>query len=236
MASRTPDNQAPDEEEKPNQPGAWIVTFSDCMTLLLCFFVLMLTYSSFDEMSLKRLSGAFRYDSLESIFPLKRSVPESMVKPVDRHVHDTEKGSETPTDLRHKKVRDPKRMQGILDTDAYRDRKVFYVPAEKMFWGNGLVMKEQGKSYLDMIASFLNVMPCFVIINDSRPDPVPSDDGSMPDPCLARAWEMVRYCVEKHGVAPSYFNIAADGGAVARERFGGRPVIEFALVAPRVYQ
>ena len=42
----------PDED-----PGApeWMVTFSDCMTLLLTFFVLLLSFSSFDD------DGVFRH-------------------------------------------------------------------------------------------------------------------------------------------------------------------------------
>ena len=35
-------------EEAPSAPE-WMVTFSDCMTLLLTFFVLLLTFSSFDD-------------------------------------------------------------------------------------------------------------------------------------------------------------------------------------------
>lgn len=236
MTSGTRKNQPAELEDNPNEPGAWIVTFSDCMTLLLCFFVMMLTFSSFDELSLKRLSGAFSYDAMESIFPLRRSIPDSMVPPIDRQKHDTKKGSETPTDQRGSIVLHPKQMPEILGQDAHRDRKVFFVPAEKMFWGNGLVMREQGKGYLDMIASFLDMMPCFVIVNDSRVSAGSSADGGDGKASLARAWEMVKYCKDKHGIPASYFSLAADGGVVARERFGGRPVIEFALVAPRVYR
>ncbi|MHC4104970.1 MAG: flagellar motor protein MotB, partial [Planctomycetota bacterium] len=36
------------EDEAPGAPE-WMVTFSDCMTLLLTFFVLLLSFSSFDD-------------------------------------------------------------------------------------------------------------------------------------------------------------------------------------------
>lgn len=218
-------------QQDPGGPGEWIVTFSDCMTLLLCFFVLMLTFSSFDKVTLKQLSGAFSYASLESVFPRKMSVTDSMVEPVPRQVHATHKGSEMPTDLPAQTPPDPRRMEELLNADAHRDRKVFYIPVEKMFWGNGLVMRDEGKGYLDMIASFLDVMPCFVIINESRPPGSGTERES-----LGRAWQMVKYCKDRHGLPARYFSIAADGGAVSRERFDGQPVVEFALVAPRVYR
>ncbi len=41
-------NRQPELQKEQGAPE-WMVTFSDCMTLLLTFFVLMLSFSSFDE-------------------------------------------------------------------------------------------------------------------------------------------------------------------------------------------
>ena len=57
------------EDDGPPAIGEWIVTFSDCMTLLLCFFVLLLTFSSFDEEALKRIAqttGAKYYRAVDT--------------------------------------------------------------------------------------------------------------------------------------------------------------------------
>ena len=43
------------EEEDPGGAPEWMVTFSDCMTLLLTFFVLLLSFSSFDKETLPAL-------------------------------------------------------------------------------------------------------------------------------------------------------------------------------------
>ena len=59
MASK--DRQPVVDEGGPSVPD-WMITFSDCMTLLLTFFVLLLSFSSFDEASLSKLDGAFRVD------------------------------------------------------------------------------------------------------------------------------------------------------------------------------
>ena len=45
-------------EEAPGGAPKWMVTFSDCMTLLLTFFVLLLSFSSFDDKAFRKMSTA----------------------------------------------------------------------------------------------------------------------------------------------------------------------------------
>lgn len=53
-----------DEEETPCEcpPGlpAWMATFADLMSLLMCFFVLLLSFSEMDVLKFKRLAGSMR--------------------------------------------------------------------------------------------------------------------------------------------------------------------------------
>lgn len=44
------------EEEKPGIP-AWVMTFADLMSLLMCFFVLLLSFSEIDAMKFKQIAG-----------------------------------------------------------------------------------------------------------------------------------------------------------------------------------
>ena len=48
----------PEEEEQGGAPD-WMVTFSDCMTLLLTFFVLLLSFSTFGKKTLPKLGTSF---------------------------------------------------------------------------------------------------------------------------------------------------------------------------------
>lgn len=57
------------EEEKPGIP-AWVVTFADLMTLLLCFFVLLLSFSEIDAQKFKQIAG-----ELSAAFGVQRDVP-----------------------------------------------------------------------------------------------------------------------------------------------------------------
>ena len=50
-----------DELECPECPKgipAWVMTFADLMSLLMCFFVLLLSFSEMDALKFKRLAGS----------------------------------------------------------------------------------------------------------------------------------------------------------------------------------
>ncbi len=57
------------EEEKPGIP-AWVVTFADLMSLLMCFFVLLLSFSEIDAHKFKQIAG-----ELSKAFGVQREVP-----------------------------------------------------------------------------------------------------------------------------------------------------------------
>ena len=48
------------EEEKPGIP-AWVVTFADLMSLLMCFFVLLLAFSEMDVLKFKQIAGSMKF-------------------------------------------------------------------------------------------------------------------------------------------------------------------------------
>jgi chemotaxis protein MotB len=50
---------APEKQEQRGVP-AWVMTFADLMTLLMCFFVLLLSFSEMDVAKFKQLSGSMK--------------------------------------------------------------------------------------------------------------------------------------------------------------------------------
>ncbi|MEO1244417.1 MAG: flagellar motor protein MotB [Pseudomonadota bacterium] len=52
-------DSAPQKQEKKGVP-AWVMTFADLMTLLMCFFVLLLAFSEMDVAKFKQLSGSMK--------------------------------------------------------------------------------------------------------------------------------------------------------------------------------
>ena len=51
-----------EEAPKSDGPGApaWVMTFADLMSLLMCFFVLLLAFSEMDAAKFKQLSGSMK--------------------------------------------------------------------------------------------------------------------------------------------------------------------------------
>ncbi|MDH5473746.1 MAG: flagellar motor protein MotB [Gammaproteobacteria bacterium] len=60
-----------DEEEKKCEEGApaWLATFADLMSLLMCFFVLLLAFSEMDVLKFKQLAG-----SMSAAFGVQREI------------------------------------------------------------------------------------------------------------------------------------------------------------------
>lgn len=53
------EDEAPEEEQDAGAP-AWVMTFADLMSLLMCFFVLLLAFSEMDVQKFKQLSGSMK--------------------------------------------------------------------------------------------------------------------------------------------------------------------------------
>ena len=60
------------EEQEDDSPGipAWVMTFADLMSLLMCFFVLLLSFSEIDAQKFKQIAG-----ELSAAFGVQREVP-----------------------------------------------------------------------------------------------------------------------------------------------------------------
>jgi chemotaxis protein MotB len=63
-------DDAPIIEEEEEGAPAWVVTFGDLMSLLLCFFVLLLSFSEMDRNRYRVVSG-----SVKNAFGIQRKKP-----------------------------------------------------------------------------------------------------------------------------------------------------------------
>ncbi len=213
--------------------GAWVVTVCDCMTLLLCFILLLLTFSSLEDGALDKLQGAMPGLSFDSIFPHRRTIRDALLPAADVQVDHTLEGSERPTEEEPKSIKNPKRSLVMFDTEAYRDLKVVRVPSRKLFHARGSVLKDEGKALLDVMASFVAPSRCQIIVAETSRDPM--RPGS-PDPVAAeRAWSVMQYFIQGRKLSPDRFSLARGGSIAARER-GGEPAVEIVLLTGGLYR
>ncbi|HUU17952.1 MAG TPA: flagellar motor protein MotB [Sedimentisphaerales bacterium] len=188
--------------EPDEAPGApeWMVTFSDCMTLLLTFFVLLLSFSSFDEKVFWKLKASFS-KALPGI-NLSDEASRDSVLPTEQIEATPElvEGSEKPTLA--------KGLEDNLKEDTpadYRRLKVFSISSERIFWGRGTLISAEGRRIMTKMASFLKEIPARVVVSENGPV---SEEGSE-QLGLSRAWAVMKYLTTEHNLNNKWFSISA---------------------------
>jgi chemotaxis protein MotB len=114
------------DEEAPAGIPAWVMTFADLMSLLMCFFVLLLSFSEIDAMRFKQIAG-----ELSKAFGVQRDVPALEVPMGTSAVFDKfSPGKPEPTVLDQvRQQTSPENPQldtlrGEADAEAEKERKV----------------------------------------------------------------------------------------------------------------
>jgi chemotaxis protein MotB len=229
--------------ESGEAPGApeWMVTFSDCMTLLLTFFVLLLTFSSFDEHIFQKLKTTFA--DFPSVGVTTREARDALSR--SRQIEsaaDISEGSEKPT-LEQGKQDGLKEQTG---PDDFRSKKVFLTTSEQVFWGRGTYISLQGRRTLDTLASLLKQLPGRVVIseNASGQSSSPAADGQ-DSLGLNRAWAVMEYLVAKQEFDKNRLSISAartvpDQWVADNEQRTTnneqKRLLEVVLLEPNIYQ
>jgi len=218
-----PRRDPPQEEGGPS--NEWIVTFSDCMTLLLCFFVMLLSFSSFDAEDLTYVLDSFETSTNSSLFPNTRPPHEAYLEDHETYVDRTRQGSETPTDDTLEPTISPRAPADALRGDAYRDCRVLSIPSDVLFWGRGTSLRPEGADLLARVARFLRLMPCRVVVGE-RPGA-----GTTADQAVARSIAVMDRLVADGKVPLGRFAVAAPGPAAG----AGEGVVRIAMLNREVY-
>lgn len=198
------------QPERESGPGAplWMVTFSDCMNLLLTFFVVLVTFSAFGEDPRQRLLdiGSAMRSALGAPAPIGGGEDKSAV-PLSHQfwaVTEPEYGSEKPTQVAPSAAR-----EGVLKPDIeaadYQTHKVFLIPSRKLFPGSSAAVSPEGRYLLAVMAAFLKNVPGRVVLSENGPEPA---DGR--DLGLSRAWAVLESLMALQTLDPQRFSISAE--------------------------
>ena len=197
------------QAEPDETPGApeWMVTFSDCMTLLLTFFVLLLSFSSFDDKVFRKLQMIFM-EALPAVSESDEKNKDSVLPPEQiQTTVDLLKGSEKPT--LHQGLDDNLQEETPVD---FRSRKVFSISSEKIFWGNGALITPEGSRIMATMASFLEEVPSHVVISENGP----AIGEGTEQLGLSRAWAVIEYLTSGKDLDKKWFSVSA-GSTLAQE-------------------
>lgn len=215
------EKKQPQTEEAGGAPE-WMVTFSDCMTLLLTFFVLLLSFASFDDETFPALANSFA-QAMPSIGLSSHSNQESFQ---DKQASDDQvrqvKGTETRTAI-NALTSNFMHEKKPLD---FRNLKVFTVPSDQFFWGRGTAISQSGREVLDALAEFLKATPGRVVISESGPD---GQTGLGLSRCMA----VLEYFTHQQGIPSSRFNISS---STTMRSPPGRRQLEITLLERSIYE
>jgi flagellar motor protein MotB len=190
-------NISTQEEDDPGGAPEWMVTFSDCMTLLLTFFVLLLSFSSFDKETLPALGQSFA-KALPSISVSKKNRRESMLKrqPSSQEVDKTE-ATETPLNAVEQTTNFMKEKKPL----DFQNLKVFTIESKQFFWGQGYAFSKDGREVLNTLANYLKHRTGRIVISENGPD----GNTSLG---LHRSIAVMDYLTKKHALDKARFNIS----------------------------
>ena len=220
------------EDEAPGAPE-WMVTFSDCMTLLLTFFVLLLSFSSFDERIFRKLRIIFSEHLPAVTSSVKEGkdafLPVEQIEPTE----DLGEGSEKPT---LERGREDNLKEETKPSD-FHSRKVFLISSNEIFWGKGTAISLQGRRILSTIGSFLKEAPSRVVVSENGRE----DKKGGKSFGLQRSWAVMEYLTTKRGLDKERFSISAAGtvgglgGEASRPLPEAERVLEIVLLERSIY-
>lgn len=188
------------EADEPEGAPLWMVTFSDCMTLMLTFFVLLFSFSSFDEGVFEKLAMSFTRTLYADVPPVEDKgafLPIEQIVAIE-HLGD---GSEKPTLARG--WRDG--LKEETESADFHSRKVFLISSKRVFWAKGTVISSKGRNILATMASFLKEAPNRIVISENGSGDAEDDEQFG----LLRAWAVMEYLTTKQGLDKSWFSISA---------------------------
>ncbi len=209
------------EEEKkcecPRGVPGWVVTFGDMMSLLLTFFIMLLSFSNTNVQKFKELLG-----SVEKAFGVQR---EKIIL--------TRVGQKTPIDLMGsaENQRDAKKdallnllAQSLTEQNLEGDVTVrktdrgvlLQIKGSMMFDPGEAILKDKAKKMFEKLIPIIKKSPYEVIV-EGHTDNLPIKSDKYPsnwELSSARAGTVVRFFIEKGNLNPKRFT--AEGFADTR--------------------
>lgn len=176
-------------EKKPAEGGspAWMTTYSDLVTLLLCFFVLLYSMSQIDVARFEAVAESFRnriifFEGSPSKIDFESTSDSATAREQDPDLEkDNFIGSEGLTPNQRSLEELLSEVEGFLEENQLQDvitanrtdQGVVLILQERLLFDSGqAVLKSEGEPFLDKVALLLSNIPNYVRVEghtDDRP-------------------------------------------------------------------
>jgi len=189
----------------------WMTTFSDMMTLLMTFFVLLYSMSTIDAQKFKAAVSSLRENM--GILSGGRTMTEQPM------VESGSMGSEiTPSPHQNLTVArqeiqqyvQEKNLQDRVNMEMTQRGLVVRFTGQILFEVGEAEIRNEGRDVLDKVATVLKEMPNNVMI-EGHTDNLPIDTEEFPtnwESSTARATEVIKYFIEDPGINPEKLSAA----------------------------
>ncbi|MBN2418985.1 MAG: OmpA family protein [Deltaproteobacteria bacterium] len=207
------------EEVKSGEVPGWMVTFSDLATLLLTFFVLLLSMSSMDDKSLRSLftnftgaCGILNFKELGEVYRPK----DVLIDGLYQRLQDTLviKRSDDPVDIPSESNETFLTETGgqVVMQDIEGGFKLVF--GHKLMFETGKAeIKEDMKPVLDQVAKFIKASS-FQVYIDGHTDSIPIKTKEFPSNTilsLTRAYNIIIYLIEEGKVGSDFLALGGYG-------------------------
>jgi chemotaxis protein MotB len=197
--------RSPTKQKFSEKSPSWMITFADLMSLLLCFFVLLLSFSEMDREKFKIITGSLRH-----AFGVQ-SIEEVMIIPKGMDL--IKNNFNDPTfveEILKAKIRSAIRlakMEGNLKLKEDEASVTVSFPDQVLFDTGSSVLKEEAFPILDRFREVIMTTPQAVRVV-GHTDNVPIDTAQFPsnwELSSARAGAVIRHLLEGGQMNPERF-------------------------------
>lgn len=224
------------KEEGSKGSPAWMTTFSDLMTLLLVFFVLLFAYSEIDVQKFRAIASSFKgvLDYEQSAIPMDNPTNNTMsnndkelldkLKEKEKDKKEQESQNQNPVYektvnsneldellIRIKNYLRENNLEGVISATREK-RGIVLVLQEKVLFDSGqAIIKKEAMPFLSKVAEMIDTIPNMVEVEghtDSQRIIQPSPYPTNWNLSGARAANVVNYLIDKYNLVPERFKIA----------------------------
>ncbi len=204
------------EEEVDEGLPAWMGTFADLMSLLLCFFVLLLSFASVDVMKFEGMIGSMR-DAFGVHFDdpgMHVAMKDSMLTVHERQrIATLEKTVMESLEGRLKKMTERMQVAGSVEIQSGRHGVVIRVDGDLIFRPGSSEIHPQSMVFLDEMAAVLRQFPYNITVEGHADKSAPTR-ASFPTNfhlSSARALSTLTYLIDAGGIPPQRMSATGYG-------------------------
>jgi flagellar motor protein MotB len=213
----------PQEEEGGESAPLWIISFADMISLLMAFFVMLSTFSSFGPKESEKVRAVARLIVTPN-YGWHSRTPQSAVAPTLMSAGDGATGSERPT------LETKSNNKGMKEGHSpdFKTARVFTAESSAMFLGQGQTLSPKGQEVLESLALYLQKIPGQIVIYVKGADGRgASQPGESEELSIARSVMVLNY-LENKGIPKERCTVSSES-MLEGQTIGGNGRLEIVL-------